>query len=250
MHCGAEPADLKDIQPFREAYRAEMSCQIIHDSIHDRPGWTQEYVLLGRGRPVGYGSVAIGGPWRETPTVYEVYVRPEARIDLFDYFAALLHASDVDAIEMQSNDRPATVVLHAFGRDVSSLKILFEDSATTKLHVSGAVLRPPTRDESPDVPEDQLPWHLVVEVEGHVAASGGILFHYNPPYGDIFMEVSEPFRRRGVGSYLVQGLKRICYQGGRIPGARCSPSNLASRKTLQRAGFSPCAHLLTARISR
>lgn len=250
MHCRAEPVDLKDIQPFREAYRAEMSCQIIHDSIHGRPGWTQEYALLSRDRPVGYGSVAIGGPWRETPTLYEIYVRPEARTDLFDCLAALLHSSDVDAIEFQSNDRPATVLLHAVAREVSSLKVLFEDGRTTNLRVNGAVLRLPSRDESPEVPEDQLPWHRVVEIEGHVAASGGILFHYNPPYGDVFMEVSEPFRRRGIGSYLVQELKRICYEGGRIPTARCSPANMASRRTLQRAGFSPCGHLLRGRVER
>jgi GNAT superfamily N-acetyltransferase len=36
-----------------------------------------------------------------------------------------------------------------------------------------------------------------------------LFFHYNPPYGDVYMEVAEPFRRRGLGAYLVQELKRI-----------------------------------------
>jgi hypothetical protein len=39
------------------------------------------------------------------------------------------------------------------------------------------------------------------EVDGAVAGKGGILFHYNQPYGDMYMEVHEPFRRRGFGGY-------------------------------------------------
>jgi RimJ/RimL family protein N-acetyltransferase len=77
-----------------------------------------------------------------------------------------------------------------------------------------------------------------------VAASGGILFHYNRPYGDIFMETNESFRRRGLGAFLVQELKRVCYEGGHVPAARCNPNNVASRRTLQRAGFVPCGHIL------
>jgi predicted GNAT family acetyltransferase len=59
------------------------------------------------------------------------------------------------------------------------------------------------------------------------------------------MEVAEPYRRRGLGSFLVQELKRICYESGSVPCARCNPDNVASRKTLQVAGFVPCAHILT-----
>jgi GNAT superfamily N-acetyltransferase len=88
----------------------------------------------------------------------------------------------------------------------------------------------------------------LLEVNGTVAGKGGILFHYNRPYGDIYMEVNEPFRRRGLGSYFVQELKRLCYEIGAIPGARCNPSNVASRQTLQRAGFVPVAHILNASV--
>ena len=89
----------------------------------------------------------------------------------------------------------------------------------------------------------------VVEVEGKIAATGGMLFHYNRPYGDIYMEVSEAFRRRGLGCYLVQELKRVCYEQGSVPAARCNPANIASRRTLQKAGFVPCGHILTGSVS-
>src|SRR6185503_8186047 len=88
----------------------------------------------------------------------------------------------------------------------------------------------------------------LLELDGTVAAKGGILFHYNRPYGDIYMEVTESFRRRGLGSYLVQELKRECYELGAIPCARCNPTNIASRQTLQRAGFVPFAHILIGSI--
>src|SRR4029079_6739503 len=83
-----------------------------------------------------------------------------------------------------------------------------------------------------------------IECDGVIAATGEVLFHYNPPYGDIYMEVAAPSRRRGFGSYLVQELKRICRRTGKIPGARCGVTNEASRGTLERAGMLPCARIL------
>ena len=82
-----------------------------------------------------------------------------------------------------------------------------------------------------------------------VVAAGGVLCHYNPPYGDLFMGVAGPFRRRGYGSYLVQELKRVAYERGQVPAARCNAANGGSRATLQRAGLMPCARVLTGRIT-
>lgn len=90
-------------------------------------------------------------------------------------------------------------------------------------------------------------WRLLVDGE-HVG-SGAILFHYNAPYADLAMEVGEPFRRRGLGAYLVQELKRIAYELGAIPAARCNRDNVPSRKTLQKAGLVPYAHILHGAIS-
>jgi hypothetical protein len=59
--------DPNQISSLREEYREEMQCQIIHDSIHERPGWRVEYVLEIDGDSIGYGSVAIGGPWKTAP---------------------------------------------------------------------------------------------------------------------------------------------------------------------------------------
>jgi GNAT superfamily N-acetyltransferase len=244
MDTTATSTTFERIHLWRDMYRLEMACQIVHDSIHIRRGWTQEYLLSIGNTAVGYGSVAIGGPWTNQHALYEFYVIPSERLHLFDLFKALLDASKPISIEVQSNDSLATLMLHAFAPQVSSEAILFHDKVTTTLVAPGATLREPTVAEAPDTDVEEREWRRVVEIDGHVAASGGVLFHYNRPYGDIYMDVEESFRRRGLGSFLVQELKRLCYEGGHVPAARCNPTNIASRRTLQRAGFVPCGHIL------
>ena len=56
------PSSVPEIHPLRERYREEMSCQIVHDSIHCRPGWTLTYLLEVDGAAAGYGSLAVDGP--------------------------------------------------------------------------------------------------------------------------------------------------------------------------------------------
>src|SRR5579864_4621381 len=94
----ATESSLAEVLPWRDLYRQEMNCQIIHDSIHSRPGWTREYMLLDGPTKVGYGSVAVAGPWKDKPAIYEFHVAPPARSRVFDLFEALLAASGAVAI--------------------------------------------------------------------------------------------------------------------------------------------------------
>jgi len=121
---------------------------------------------------------------------------------------------------------------------------------TTALQVNGAVLQPLTSDDEvrASIAERQGGPEFLLHVDGAPAGKGGILFHYNRPYGDVYMEIDESFRGRGLGAYLVQELKRQAYEIGSIPAARCSTNNRASRKTLQRAGFIPYAHILNGTL--
>src|SRR5258706_2190957 len=99
----AKLASAQDLLPLRTRYREEMNCQIVHDSIHRRDGWTLSYVLDLGGVPAGFGSVAIGGPWKDKPTIFEFYVLPERRSRAFDLFEALLAASGSQLFEVQTN---------------------------------------------------------------------------------------------------------------------------------------------------
>jgi GNAT superfamily N-acetyltransferase len=252
MPIETRPAEFREIEAMRDIYRQEMSCQIIHDSIHSRPAWTEEYLLVEDGGNVGYGSVAVSGPWKEKPTVYEYFILPPFRLRIFDLFIALLTASGATMIETQSNDPLLTVMLHTFAQNVVSESILFHDKNTTSHFPADAIFRRARPDDAAQIVQRQLDadakWLVVVD--GTIAAAGGILFHYNRPYGDIYMKVAEPFRGRGLGTYLVQELKRVCYEGGSVPAARCNPKNIASRKALQKAGFVPCGHILNGAVSK
>src|SRR5258708_10283962 len=122
--CGVE---LRDIEAMRDIYRHEMHCQVIDDSIHARPGWSKEYLLINDGAKAGYGSIAVAGPWSEKPTVYEFFVLPRHRSRMFELFEGLLTSSTATMIETQSNDALLTVMLHTFAHVVSSESILFHD---------------------------------------------------------------------------------------------------------------------------
>ena len=237
---------VQEILPWREHYRQEMNCQVIHDSLHSRAGWTESYLLKIGSSPIGYGAVAVGGPWQGTKTVFEFYLLPERHRQAFDIFEAFSTTAKITAFEVQTNDVLLTILLHARCSRATSEKIIFRDALVSTLPANGAVFRRSSPEDSARIfihhTEPVGDWLL--ELNGEIAATGGILYHYNQPYADLYMEVSAPFRRRGLGCYLVQELKRVCREGGSVPCARCSPSNFASLKTIQKAGFAPCAHIL------
>jgi GNAT superfamily N-acetyltransferase len=246
MAIAVRVSQVSEIASLREQYCAEMNCQIIHDSIHGRPGWTREYVLESDGAAVGYGSVAVAGPWHETPALYEFYVEREHRLQMFDLFTALLSVCGAKIIETQTNARMLPVMLHTFTRNVRAESILFEDAFQTSHSPAGAGFRAAVPEDAEALQQYDLDagadW--VATMNGEIAGTGGVLYHYNRPYGDIYMQIASPFRRNGLGSYLVQQLKAVCRTGGSVPSARCNVDNLASRKTLQRAGFVPCGNIV------
>ena len=246
MPITVRPADYSEIASMRDAFRREMDAQIVHDSIHARAGWSLEYLLSDGGASIGYGSVAVAGPWRDKPTVYEFYLEPQCRSRAFEAFETFLAASNPQAFEVQTSDVLSTVIVLTFARDIGTERVVFQDAVTTTLDANGAALRclTPHEEIQTAIEQRQGGGEWAVELDGAVVGRGGVLFHYNRPYGDVYMDVDEPFRRRGIGSYLVQELKRITYELGAIPCARCSPTNAASRRTLQRAGFVPFAHIL------
>ena len=247
----ATTASADDVLPLRERYREEMNCQVVHDSIHRRRGWTVTYALRVDGVTAGFGSKAIGGPWTDKPTIFELYILPEYRSRAFDIFEALVAASSARFLKIQSNNLLQSVMLHTYARDIESDAIVFQDSLTTALPSMGTTmhcLMPESQIRQCIQARDGGPeWRL--ELNGETVATGGILFHYNQPYGDIYMDVPESHRRRGFGAYIVQELKRAAYQLGAIPGARTNTGNIASRKTLQKAGLVPYANILTGTIA-
>ena len=235
---GARPCAFADIEPLRKAYRAEADCQIVHDSILRR-GLADAYQLDREGEVVGYAGVwnrYHPGRVMEFHTV--AHVRPHAGA----CFRALVRASGASTLEAQTNIPQMIERVRDCVPEPRTEKLLFEDTTPTSLTCEGAIVRSAANED------ERAKGAWVLEVGGRPVGFGGVLHHYNPPYGDIYMEVRESDRGRGYGSYLVQELKRICREGGGVPAARCDPENVASRRTLERAGFAVCGEIVAGAV--
>lgn len=247
MDIRVERAEYRDIEARRELYRQEANCQIIHDSILRR-GMADPYLIEVNGRFGGYGGV-----WNShnVGDVMEFYTLPHLRGNPTGaMFREFLAASAATGMEAQTNMPSMLTLLWDFcaASRITEEAILFHDGFVSALPgPPGAVFRHARpEDHGPDADAE---W-VVEAADGAVVASGGFLCHYNPPYGDVYMAVSESARGQGFGSYLVQEIKRVCYEAGKKPAARCNPSNVASRRTLQKAGFLPCGRLLRGEIGQ
>lgn len=243
------PAPLATLLPWRELYRREMSCQIVHDSWHAR-GFARSYLLSLGGEAVGYGSVG-SPPGEEREAVKEFFVLPSKDDAAERLFRRLLVETGAGWIEAQTNDRLLSRMLEACAVEPEVEAILFADGVRTELLApEGASLRALIDADRATifahVVEPVGPWGL--DLGGEIVATGGVLHHYNPPYGDVFMEVAPGHRRRGFGSYLVQELKRLCREGGGVPAARCGVTNEASRRTLERAGMRVCGRIVRCQV--
>ena len=230
--------EFAEIAPLRALYRHEANCQIVRDSILGR-GFADPYLILVDGSVAGYAGV-----WNEhfKDRVMEFHALPQWRADTLPMFRELLAISGATHIEAQTNMPLMNNLLCDFATNISVENILFEDGPATNLSCPGAVFGPREADEEGPGGD----W--VIRVNGKLVAAGGVMDHYNPPYGDIYMKVIPGARRQGIGSYLVQELRRESYEGGRRPAARCDHDNEASRRTLQRGGLLPCGRLLAGEV--
>jgi GNAT superfamily N-acetyltransferase len=243
-----EHVDLEAILPMREDYRREMRCQIVHDCWHAR-GYTDSFLLRSDGVVVGYGAVG-GAPGDPRTTLKEFYVLPERRGEALALCHELVQVSDAATIEAQTNDRLLVLMLLDCASALESETVIFEDAVTVHVEQPGVVFRRLTAAERaaafPHTFEPVGDWALF---EGRLmVASGGFLTHYNPPYADIHMEVAQTHLRRGLGTFIVQELKRVCREAGYVPAARCHETNVGSRRALERAGMWPCARIVKGAI--
>ncbi len=243
MQIEVTEVGVEEIHPLRELHRQAMNCQIIHDSLHRR-GFTQSYLVRVGARVAGYGAITSGEDrHRVFPRgiVKEFYLLPEYRGDAVPLFGEFVRTSHATRICAQSNDPLLSLMLYDFAEGITSDVIIFHDFLTSHLTLPDGVFLP-------GVPANGKDGEWVIEVSGEVVAWGGFTTHYNPPYGDIYMATAEPHRRRGYASFLIQQLKRVCYEAGRRPAARCNAGNLGSRKALENAGLFPCGRLLEGAI--
>ncbi len=241
--------ELKDILPLRILFLQENNFQIRYNACHER-GWTDSYIILIDGQKIGYGSVKGNENLSDRDTVFEFYIIPSFRKQSSNAFLKLLIISRVKFIECQTNDRLLTHLLYQYGHNISSDTILFEENCTTEMSPDNIIFR--DRNDTDTVFEHKAEpiGQYVIESDNRIVATGGFLLHYNMPFADLYMEVKEDERRKGIGSFLIQELKKQCYLAGRVPAARTGTDNMASKNTLMKAGLKIAGCMLLGQVKQ
>jgi GNAT superfamily N-acetyltransferase len=229
---------LEEIALLREEYRRGAGCQIVHDSILAR-GLADPYLLVLGGEVAGYAGV-----WTKhfPDRILEFFAVPQYRARAAGFVRAIAAQAEARELEVQTNLYDGRTLIEECSVEAWTEKFLFQATWETDIERPDLTFR--RRVEGDQGPGG--PW--VIEWDGRIVGAGGWLTHYNPPYADIYMEVSEGARRQGVGAYLVQELRRACSREGHTPVARCDPSNEGSRRALERGGFRACGEILVGRL--
>ncbi len=241
-----QKVELKEIQPLRALFLQETNFQVRYNACHER-GWTDSYAITINGLAIGYGSIK-GQEREDRDTVFEYFIVPSFRKRSRELFRQLLTISDARYIECQSNDMLLSSMLYEFSNSIRSDVMLFKDHAVTEHALPDALARSRADDDQVFEHRSEPVGDYVVDVKGDVIATGGFLLHYNKPFADLYMEVREDCRGRGVGCFIVQEIKKECYLAGRVPAARCNIQNAASRATMIKAGLENCGYILLGEV--
>jgi GNAT superfamily N-acetyltransferase len=236
---------LDEIRELRVQFLHEGNLQFTYDKCH-LYGWADEYVFLLNGSKIGYGAVWGQNDRAARDSIFEFYIIPPFRKLGNAFFRAFHMACGARVIECQSNDLLLANMLYEHARDIYAEAILFEDHYTSTLYMPGVNFG--RKQPAGDTGYDRGGYCLMMNDEE--VASGGFMLNYNMPYADIYMEVKEQHRQKGLGSLLVQELKKEIYLVGRVPAARCNVANTASKSTLLKAGFAVCGFRLCGKINR
>ena len=238
---------LEDILPLRHQFLQALNCQIRYDACHVRH-WADEYLLVLNGKKVGYGSVKGKENLADRDAIFEFYVLPTYQKYQDLLFIELLKTSVAKFIECQSNDTNLTALLYEYAHQIYSDTILFEDNITTNLQQPNIIFRRRQDGDNVFGKSTADEGAYVLEKDGIIVADGGFLLHYNKPFADLYMETSKAHRGQGYASFILQALKKVCYQAGRVPAARCRITNKGSKAALLKAGMRVCGYMLIGEI--
>jgi ribosomal protein S18 acetylase RimI-like enzyme len=207
-------------------------------------------------RPLGYAVVDREG------CLLEVGLEERTTTLAPEVLTALRTAAGVRAILAQSFDPLLMSAGLRFGGSPETRGILYRRVRDTELASRGDVLAAPAGAEDVDAVAALGAdfFDDAAEVEAYRALGG--LMVYRDARGellgagvmkraipartavDLGMVVAPAYRRRGLGVHIVRHLKRHCVEQGLRPVCGCDVANVASQRTLERAGFASVHTLL------
>ena len=168
---------------------------------HPSPrGWTHPWHLP-REVAVGFASAAVSGPWTDRPTVIEFYLLPPCRSRAFEAFEQFLRVSGCDPFWRRRPMSRCIPPWHSPSDVICSRRRSFSRTGPRRHSPRGASLLVSNHfARGGPGSHESTAWgggEWILELEGQPIGKGGILFHYNRPYGDVYMEVDGSHRRRG-----------------------------------------------------
>ncbi len=213
------------------------------------------YVLEKDNQQVAYFCVNSG------QRLLQFYVIDSDVSQIQDIFSYLLSEEFFNQAWITTRDNLAVSVAMEFQRKVTVTDYLFQDSEKD-LRYFGWVLtnftdtnfRIAAREDIPVIHKVTKGFHdflhynledsiadkeIFVLYKNSILLGTGVIASKNchPPYTDVGMYVNEDYRRQNVGTYILVKLKEYCYNNGFVPICSCHRANLASKKTLEKAGF-------------
>lgn len=234
-------ATLEDIQELRTLFLQENNFQFVLNKCH-LYGWADTYLFLMNDLKIGYGAIWGQSNRADRDAIFEFYIIPAYRKFSAAFFSEFHALTGAAYIECQSNDLLLSALLYEHSQQINAEAILFEDHFQTNFIIQDTILI-----ESNYQHDNR---EYVLKEGNELVATGGLMLNYNVPYADLYYEVNEPYRQKGLGSLMIQELKRAAYLMGRIPAARCNIKNSISKTTLLKAGFKVCGYRLKGIIHK
>jgi GNAT superfamily N-acetyltransferase len=249
MNLQVFQTELPQILPYRDLYLQAMNRQIRYNATHER-GRSSLYSFVMDGIPIGYAAIKGKNEPTDRDCIFEFFLLPAHRKWASLAFQQLILFTQATYIECQSNDGFITPLLYEFAEQIRTEVILFEDLQVSDLKIPDVTFRPYNDDDKVFEHQSEPLGDYVLVWNNSVVATGGFLLHYNRPFADLYMEVQVKHRGKGLGSYLLQEVKKACYLAGRVPAARCDWGNKASRACLEKAGMGVCGFVLEGVVKK
>jgi GNAT superfamily N-acetyltransferase len=207
---------------------------------------------LGGGEVFGYFCVSA------EKTLLQFFIDDSHIPHAGDVLAYLIAAGLVERALVLTRDRLALSVCAEFQRQVAVDCYVFEEGpgeVAVSTESPGAELRLATPADVPAIRAACSNFHdflhytledsiaaaeiFVLQSDGGEVLGTGVIGarDFWPPYVDLGMCVSEAHRRKGIGAHIIRQLRAYCRARSWVPGASCKFGNVASRKTLERAGM-------------
>jgi GNAT superfamily N-acetyltransferase len=241
--------NLDEIRGLREAYLCSLRGPQeawLEEQVHVRD--TDFHVFVDDGRRIGYRCV--DGSKR---LLLQFYVSEEFSGFSVEAFESMLGETGIRRAYVTTRDPLALSLCLTFQKSVALESFLFEHRFATDISLQGipssqfrlvdhsdaAKIREVSGDFYGDVESEIKSKHLYVLTAGEDLLGIGYLStrFCNIDSANLGMYTNPSFRRRSVGSYLLQKLVEECRANGLVPIAACYHENPESKRTLEKAGF-------------